>query len=726
MVFHRLDLVDQGVESLEGLAERKDENFLVINLQRNRLTSFEFFGTHKYVTEVHFQHNRIQSFRGLTKQVSLKSLHLQGCPVSCHPYYRLMALLTIGFGLEDVDGLPITSHERHVANGLGKRAALAVSYGWLLDLHPRTDAEYDVIINEFRRLRKDEYRRTQNADLLSVKDVLANLDRTQRQCGYNATAELQLAERQQIITRLARRVAQLERLLAVSPPAHVVPLLPPSDDAVGELGNKTVSSSSDLFSAAELALMDSMRFVQGIQLRHNLGTEQSGFQRVCLQVDHTALTAESYLSRVRLVQLPLRSLRVRYARPLTLVAEDQMGGTIELRFDSLPLLQAVYKAVFFFSAYLVPPLSVITQSELQRGESLCHSYPEALTPSVAPMNAFATLEAGPSASCHTTSERSVHSAEADALTPTASGSRMVRDAPATKRLATLDNVADVPPLPATHPRLSTTRRSHSSFSLESTQQSRSTVAVTKDCPTPVALSVESHKSVDASVIHASGAVPKSPKSKVTKVHLVPLKSKGFSSLSPNYMDSDSIAFYSDAQSHDYATVENVAVAGERSSTSPSFCLASLATSDAASPAGRTETPPPPCVPPRKKQAERIHVTPSVTSVKGRGEARAALLPRSDAIPSFQATSTPGDSLQSPFIVSRGRWTEEQSNSINFQTDVTDGDGVKANTVDSAAKNSIRSGVSSRFGGLLIESSSDSEERELMRSTLRTHKMKTTQ
>ncbi|CAJ1994110.1 hypothetical protein conserved [Leishmania donovani] len=705
MEYHRLDLVNQGVESFEGLAERKDENFLVINLQRNRLTSFEFFGTHPYLIEVHLQYNRIESFRGLTRQASLRSLHLQGCPVACHPYYRLMALLTIGFGLEDVDGLPITPQERHVAKALGKRAALAVSYGWLLDLHPRTSAEYDAIIDEFRRLRRDEYKRTQSSRLPSVKAVLANLDRTRSQRGYNTAAELQLTEREKTITRLTRRVAQLECQLAASPSAHAVPLLPPTEDAVGVLDNNRASSSSGLFSATELALMDKMSFLHGIQLRHNLGREQGDFHRVCLQIDHETLTAESFLSRERLVQLTLRSLRVRHVRPLTLAAADATGGTVELRFDSLPLLQTVYKALFLLSARPVPPLSVTTQGELQEVENVRRRSPKALTSSTSPLTSFAFSEGGPSISWFTTSEHPANSATACALTSTTPASNVERGAPAAQHLETLDNVTDVPPLPAACSGPNAAGQSHSDYSMKATRKSHTAAAVAKDKCAPETLGVASH-AFGSSAAQVDGAVPKSTRAGATKAFPA-AESEELASLVFKTTSSESVVFESDAEDQSRASEEGIAVPGVEESAAALPRIPPLVPANAARPAGHAKAPAPLRVPPRQTQARRTSATSSVSGVQVRSGTDKAAAPGSPVLTSVGSFGTSGAASQKSSVVFDGRRKEKQTSSVSFQVTMSNGGSATANTARSSAKDSAQPEISSRFRSLLIDSDSDS-------------------
>ncbi|KPA81904.1 hypothetical protein ABB37_04147 [Leptomonas pyrrhocoris] len=453
MEYHRLDLVEQKIESLEGLAERSQEHFLLINLQRNKLTNFEHFGTHSYLSELLLQRNKIESFRGLTKQASLRLLCLQGCPVAAHPYYRLMALLTIGLSIEAIDGLPITSQERHIAKSLGKRAALAVSHGWLLDLRPRTVDEYDALINDCKRLRKDEYRQTHGLRRISIDSVLMDLNSGQLSRSYDATVDRQLEERQRTITRLARRVAQLEGQLSDSAEGHVVPMLPPNQLEVTSF-NGTFSTSGGLFSAAELAQVDTVCFLRGVQMRHNFSTTKGGLQRVCLQLDHATLTAQAFLARETLVQMPLRTLRVRHLRPLTLVVEDEVGGALGLVFENLPLLHTVYKALFVLSARPIPPLSALTQRQLQEIAHAAERRPKAAAAITFPVAAEA--EASPSRASSPDEKQPSGVREAAVASDGSTSQRPTQNLASSPASVKLDNVEDVPPLPAAFSHLSAT------------------------------------------------------------------------------------------------------------------------------------------------------------------------------------------------------------------------------------------------------------------------------
>lgn len=653
MQYHRLDLVDQGVESLEGLAERGGENFLLINLQRNRLTSFEGFGTHPHLTELQLQYNQIASFRGLTKQASLRALHLQGCPIATHPYYRVMALLTIGLGLEHVDGLPVTSHERHVASALGKRAALAVSYGWLLDLHPRTAGDYDAVIEQMKRLRKDSHKRAlQQARCVTIDSVLTDVSRAQKQRGYDAAAELQLAERQKTITRLARRVAQLERQLTTPPEAHMVPMLPPQDNLAGGGGGNGVSSSAALFSAAELAQMDKMSFSQGIQVRHNLSAAAGSFQRACLTVDHAALTVESFLTRERIVQLALSTLRVRHVRPLSLVAEDPLGGALELQFDSLPLLHTVYKAIFLLSARPVPLLSAVTQAELQEAQRVRTRPPAA----PAPVAVLDPEESAPSISWRSVSERPAARLRAAAVPPPVTASAVAvagasadgATARAESSVAALYNVADVPPLPAPFSRISTTGRSDSiEFAMEAATRAETTTELAERVETPV-LDVSSDAVQEPEAPGPQHDTPSAADGRAGAVD-----AQRFGNLLVSSTSSESLAFHNEAEGGDAAAassaalLDSSAVASESGQRAATSSVKSASAPASATP--RQGPPAPPRAPPRKALGDKT--APSTAAPKTAPLPRHPPQPR--AVSNISAAAASLDASVTPSVMRGG-------------------------------------------------------------------------
>lgn len=152
-----------------GVQQQADGALTEMDLSGNALESFEHFGTHPELRVLKVEDNRISSFLGMTKQRSLEDLHVTGNPVALHRHYRIMALLTVGFSLRRIDGKAVESTERDMARKLGPSAALAVSYGWLLDPVPRSTTEYDAIIAELRQIRK--LRQESSAPAVQVRTV---------------------------------------------------------------------------------------------------------------------------------------------------------------------------------------------------------------------------------------------------------------------------------------------------------------------------------------------------------------------------------------------------------------------------------------------------------------------------------------------------------------------------------------------------------------------------
>lgn len=150
MSYHRLDLVSQKIDSLEGLDTISGLNFVVIDLKDNYIHDFQSFGTHASLVELDVRRNRIESFFGLTRQQSLEIIRIDGNPITDHPLYRIMILQTVGYTLRMIDSKAVTSTEVSLAKRLGGQAALAVSCGWILDVIPRTQREYMRIIEQRR------------------------------------------------------------------------------------------------------------------------------------------------------------------------------------------------------------------------------------------------------------------------------------------------------------------------------------------------------------------------------------------------------------------------------------------------------------------------------------------------------------------------------------------------------------------------------------------------
>lgn len=691
MEYHRLDLVEQGVASFEGLDECASECFLTINLQHNRLVNFEHFGTHPHLTELQLQHNAIESFQGLTKQASLRVLCLQGCPIAAHPYYRLMALLTIGLTVELVDGLPVTSHERHVARSLGKRAALAVSCGWLLDLRPRTSDDYEALITEHKRLRRDARHRCQGQSCASVKSVLAELSKGRQARGDDGTAAAQLQERERTITRLARRVAQLEGQLTASSEGYVVPMLAPNQlEVVAAQG----TSSNNLFSAAELAQVDTVCFSRGVQLRHNLALTPGDLRRVCVLLDHATITVQNFLSCETLVQLPLRSLRVRHLPPLTLVLEDEVGGALGLVLETLPLLHTVYKAVFVLSSRPVPPLSAMTQRQLQDLAKAAQRAPitKAAAAPPPPLTFSRPTTRAESRTSSFMEDLPSEDGRVDAASSTGEvqppRSLNVAASPASEKL---DNVEDVPPLPNAFSRLSTAGGADSIvFSVEGQRSAAAADAATSSAVLKSNSDIDFLSVKGSQEANAAAAKPAAPPS----VPVAP-KSKLFANLMLNSStSSDSVVFQSDgakSDKEDSAAVE--AAKGRQASATPPPVPLSKAPM-----APRPAVPVPPRPPPQRKSQQGTPAASLPPSATARSAAATPGPPR----PPPSTRSRERASLSSSVVRDDKQLSGVGEQSITFRV----ADGGEEDKVSNASKASAPPRVPTRFSALKVDSDSD--------------------
>lgn len=439
-MYHRLDLIHQKVDSLEGLSKMSDRGFIYINLQRNNLRDFEYFGTHPYLNTLEMQYNPLQSFRGLTKQKMLRVLRLQGTPIAGHPYYRIMALLVIGTGLEEIDSLSVTKEERRIAKTLGGAAALAVCYGWLLDMKERSLEEYEAICREYQRLRRASHEHMMSAQRVTVSSVLQSIEQQRQQCSDSTSPELhsKLTQSRKTITNLVRRVSHLEAQLSSRGQY---------DDAVvvqdGEVMNMvpadiaTVGTHSS-FSMSDFSNLDTVSFTRGIQMQHNLSGQERNMERVCLELQRGSLTIKKFLSHQCLIQLPLNFPQIRHMKPSTLVLEDSNGAAVELIFETLPLMFAVYKALYLCTGKSVPTLSTISEGDLITApqKTVTSVVAELRDSSAADTTPGVTLQLPARDSDTTTVKQSSQE------TFIAACKTPVRDV-----VDVLDNVPDVPPLP---------------------------------------------------------------------------------------------------------------------------------------------------------------------------------------------------------------------------------------------------------------------------------------
>lgn len=317
------------INTFFGLRDLCRYNLTVIDLEDNDLEDFRHFGTHSELQELRLEGNQIASFWGLTKQKSLSVLRLKGNPICANANYRLMALLTAGFSLKLIDGAKVTSQEREMARRLGPNAALAVSYGWLLDLTPRTADEYDDIISQLRAARKNASpAHTTCISILTVLDELSmqTAESTAGAAATSAETDSVAGEAKTVyeraLTHLSQRTAELQRQLAETQSALVREqmkhTLDPEWSSLPAWYNPRQSTCSGI-SVAELQHIERVTFARGIRATTNLqpavrvSRPSSGSASAincdvspcAVVVDETHLALEQFFSRDRVVECRL-------------------------------------------------------------------------------------------------------------------------------------------------------------------------------------------------------------------------------------------------------------------------------------------------------------------------------------------------------------------------------------------------------------------------------------
>lgn len=174
MPFHRLDVENQNIGSFSGFETLSGLNFVFVDGKNNKLVNFKHFGRHPSLVELDLRYNKIESFFGLTRQESLRIIHLGGNPIVEHPLYRIMVLLTIGYTVKVIDNRQVSPWEASLARSLGAQAALAVSCGWIMDAVPRTSAEYKMIASFFFQ-KHQEYLSREKSDTTTLSEVVKRL-----------------------------------------------------------------------------------------------------------------------------------------------------------------------------------------------------------------------------------------------------------------------------------------------------------------------------------------------------------------------------------------------------------------------------------------------------------------------------------------------------------------------------------------------------------------------
>lgn len=390
----QLQLSSRRITSFFGLKELGKENsYTEIDVRENLLTSFEHFGTHTELRSLHADNNDIESLLGMTKQKSLEHITIRGNPLAKHPHYRLMALLTIGFSLRTIDGERVEPHEREAARKLGPSAALAVSYGWLLDPLPRTAEEYDAIIVELRKARRLRHDAPQAqvrtvpmalAELVSAQHSNSAAQGTHTESSLTVTQEtVELQSR--ALLHFSKRVTQLEH--------HVTELQGALMRERAERAREAHARSScskehrqELIkgiSADEIGSIGEIVFTKGLRLRCNVqqksldAATHNNPTPVCIVVSKDSICFQHFFSRNRIAEFPVDDLVSAHfdvaEEPYSMVLQTLHGGVFSVEALDALVLTVVHKLLF-----LAKGESVVTPKLQMAAEIQAKATPELL------------------------------------------------------------------------------------------------------------------------------------------------------------------------------------------------------------------------------------------------------------------------------------------------------------------------------------------------------------
>jgi hypothetical protein len=353
-------LQNKRITTFFGLKDVADRSPLIeLHMSGNELDSFEHFGTHPELQVLHLEDNRIASFLGMTKQKSLHSIFLRGCPVAAQPHYRIMALLTVGFSLKVIDGRPVDASERDVARKLGPSAALAVSYGWLLDTTPRSAADYDKVIVELRKARKSLLPDANKTNVRTIAMSLAAATvESQDRDGLSVTAEtVELQNR--ALLHFAKRVAQLEQIVT-----DLHGALATANSARRPQDAEPHASTPSLgqpMSAGELLAASSITFARGISVG---GLHPSSVVQCVIILTQETIEFQNFFTRNCVAEVRFSAVsgcRVQYAdaagiSKVLLATAD--GLVLDLAFQDASTFAAVAKLLKVRCPLAVPELKV--------------------------------------------------------------------------------------------------------------------------------------------------------------------------------------------------------------------------------------------------------------------------------------------------------------------------------------------------------------------------------
>ncbi|EKF30090.1 hypothetical protein MOQ_006108 [Trypanosoma cruzi marinkellei] len=353
-----LDLQGLGVSSFRGI-EGTGVEYVTIDLRNNSLRNFEHFGTHPKLVELRLQNNQIENLMGLTRQHSLAVLDLDGNPIAAHPWYRVMALMVVGFSITNIDGVAVSAKERDMARALGPAAALAVSYGWKLQPGERSPEEYRHVIEECKKARKQTLQ--QQGTLRTIAHVLKRYDATGLVTAPIPDKNFAGSGRDAWnLESLSARVKQLENLLSKANEKL--------ETQQAHWREKLELDRVEGLTGAELCRARSILFADGIHLRTNTMAlpphELNGLIRGSLMFEGFSLVLLSFMSRVRLAEWALGDIKAKYYPPSFLRIEGTYGAIFDISFENTLTLWTVYKLIYLRCGMPVPSLHLEEEVEV--------------------------------------------------------------------------------------------------------------------------------------------------------------------------------------------------------------------------------------------------------------------------------------------------------------------------------------------------------------------------
>ncbi|EAN78224.1 hypothetical protein, conserved [Trypanosoma brucei brucei TREU927] len=356
----RLDARGEKITTFWGIKDQ-GYDYVSIDLRDNCLQNFEHFGTHPKLLELRLENNMIESFMGLTRQPSLLVIDLEGNPIAAHPLHRVMVLLAVGFSVTTIDGVPVTTQEYDTARAMGYHAALAVSYGWKLEVGVRSQEEYLQIIEACKKAR-----RKSPAQRGTFKTIDHALEERRESVIIRVPPNQTSVENSQCFStmeyeRMTERVKHLEELLYEAKKELKSQQQQQQQHKVDDVE----MSRTDSLSAAELRCAHSILFTENIRLTTNVTTstheESSGCVQGALMFERASLVFLTFMSRTRLAEFPLCDLQVELHQNVLRIRGNH-GSITDVFFGDTRTLRCVHKLIYLRRGCDVPLIFISSEA----------------------------------------------------------------------------------------------------------------------------------------------------------------------------------------------------------------------------------------------------------------------------------------------------------------------------------------------------------------------------